>query len=293
MMEILSNILIHGLANGGMSAILAVGFALIFGVAKIVNMAHTAFYMVASFFIYIAISNLGLPVWMASMIAITTTAAVSVICYKLVFDRVKHHETALMIISVALAILFQEIFLMIYGGHYRSIPAFVSGFMDIGVARVSLKHLFAAAISGLTLVVLWVLLSHTRLGNAIRAVAQDREIANLVGIDVSRICMITMAISAALAGVAGAIVAPIYMVHPLMWMQPLVMVLAAVVLGGLGSIKGAVIAAVILGLAESAVVFLIPDGSFLSGAASLAVMVIVLIFMPEGLYGVVFEEERL
>lgn len=292
-METLSNLVIHGLLYGGMCAILAVGFALIFGVAKIVNMAHTAFYMVASFIIFIGVSRVGLPVWLASLVSILLTCLLSVICYKLFFERVKHHETAVMIISVALAMLFQEIFLLIFGGHYHGIPALVKGFMDLGVVRISYKNLFALGFSLITLLGLWLLLSKTRLGIAIRSVAQDREVANLVGININHIYMITMGISAGLAAVAGAIVAPIFMVHPLMWMQPLVMVLAAVVLGGLGSIKGAVIAALILGFAESLVIFLIPDGSFLRGAVSLAVMVVVLVIRPEGLYGVVFEEERL
>jgi len=93
--------------------------------------------------------------------------------------------------------------------------------------------------------------------------------------------------------VAGAVVAPLYMVQPYMWMHPLIMVLAAVVLGGLGSAKGSVIAALILGFAETLVIFLVPGGSFLRGAISLCVMVVVLMLRPEGLFGVVFEEERL
>jgi branched-chain amino acid transport system permease protein len=145
----------------------------------------------------------------------------------------------------------------------------------------------------ITLLFLWAILDFTRIGNAILSVAQDREVANLMGIDVSRISMITMVISGALACVAGAAVAPIFMINPLMWRDPLVLVLAAVVLGGMGSLKGCVIAAFILGFAETAVVFLIPNGGFLKGAVSLTVMVLVLIFKPEGLYGVMFEEERL
>ena len=93
--------------------------------------------------------------------------------------------------------------------------------------------------------------------------------------------------------VAGAVVAPIYVVQPLMWMHPLTIILAIVVLGGLGSIKGSIIAAFILAFAETAVVFLAPGGSFLRGVVSLIIMVVVLQIRPEGLYGIVFEEERL
>ncbi len=287
------DIFIHGLAYGGMIAVLAAGFSLIFGVAKIVNMAHTCFYMIAAFIIFIISSQLGFPLWISTLLGIILTSIIAMICYKLFFDRIKQHETAVMIVSVALALLSQEIMLLIFGAHYYPFPSFISGFLDIGVVRISYNHVFAFSVSIIVVAILFYLLAKTRLGNAIRCVAQDREVANLMGINVSRISMITMVISAVLAGIAGAAVAPIFMVHALMWVQPLVMVLAAVVLGGLGSIKGSIIAAFILGFAESAVIFLVPDGSFLKGAVSLSVMVLVLIFKPEGLYGVVFEEERL
>ena len=293
MFEKAMNIFIHGLAFGGMISTLAVGFSLIFGVAKIVNMAHTAFYMIASFFIFTAITKLHVPLLLSSALSVVFTSLLAIVCYKLCFDRVKEHETAVMIISIALAMLFQEILLLIFGGQYYGIPPFFPGYMEVSGIRISYKYIVAFATSFVALGCLWYWLTKTRLGNAIRSVAQDREIANIVGIDVSRICMIITAISAALASVAGAVVAPIYSVHPLMWVPPLVMVLAAVVLGGLGSIKGSVIAAFILGFAETSVIFLIPDGSFLRGAVSLAIMVVVLVIRPEGLYGVVFEEERL
>jgi len=124
-------------------------------------------------------------------------------------------------------------------------------------------------------------------------VAQDREIANLMGINVDRVYILTMVISVALAGIACAVVSPIFMVHPLMWVHSLIIVLAAAVLGGLGSIRGSVIAAFILAFTEVAVVTLVPGGSFLRGAVSLGVMIMVLIVKPEGLFGIVFEEERL
>lgn len=165
--------------------------------------------------------------------------------------------------------------------------------IEIAGVNVLYQHVFVVGTSIVTLLAIWILLSKTRLGKAIRAVDQDSEIANLMGIDVSKISMKIMGISSVLAGVAGVMVSPIVMVHPLMWLNPLVVVLSAVVLGGLGSVKGSVIGAFILGFAETLVIFIVPGGSFLKGAASLAVMVVVLLIRPEGLFGVIFEEERL
>lgn len=287
------NILINGLISGGVFAVLALGFSLVFGVAKILNLAHTAFYMVASFFIFSASVMLGLPLVLSAVLSVILVSILGMLSYQFLFDRIKKHETAVMIISLALGMAFQEVLFLGFGGNYRRVPPFVDGYVEMIGVRVSYQQVLAIVVSGIILVCIWALLSRTKLGKAIRAVAQDIEIANLLGINVSRICMIIMGISAGLAGVAGAVVAPIYMVHPYMWMHPLIMILAAVVLGGLGSAKGSVIAAFMLGFAETLVVFLVPGGSFLRGAVSLGVMVVVLMVRPEGLFGVVFEEERL
>jgi len=287
------DILINGLVASGMYAILSVGFALIFGVAKIINMAHTAFYMITAYLIFIGTSSYGMPLLPTCIVATVISVGVGVLCFKLFFDRVKQHETTVMIISVALAMLFEQSLLLKYGGQYRGIPPFVKGFADLLGVRVSYQHLFAIGLSAIVLIGLWLLLARTRLGKAIRAVAQDRKIANLMGINVSRTCTIVMGISTALAALAAAIVSPIYMVSPLMWRQPLTIVLAATVLGGLGSLGGCVIGAILLGYTETLVTFLIPGGAFLRGAVSLTIMVAVLMFRPEGLFGVFFEEERL
>jgi len=289
---VIESILIIGLVNGGTYAILAVGFSLIFGVARILNVAHTAFYMITAFLIYIATGILGFPIYPSVILAILITSLWGMVSYKLFFDRIKEHETAVMIIAIALAMLFQEIFLIAFGAPFNRIAPFIPGFLEIAGIRVLFQHIIAVGISLITLFCLWILLSKTKLGIKIRAIAQDREIANLMGINVGWVCMTTMGISVVLAGVSAAAVAPILGVNPYMWIHPLIIVLAAVVLGGLGSIKGSIAAAFILGFAETTVVFLIPGGAFLRGAVSLSIMVIVLLVRPEGLFGVFFEEER-
>jgi branched-chain amino acid transport system permease protein len=287
------SILINGLVSGAVYAILAIGFSLIFGVAKIMNMAHTAFYMLTAFLILGAITFLDVPLPLAAIASIIVAGLLGVVCYKLCFDRVKVHETAVMIISVAVAMLFEETILLTFGGQYQRVPPFVEGYFEIQGVSILNQHFFTAGASIATLIGVWLLLSKTKLGKAIRAVDQDHEIANVMGIDVTKTSMQVMGISVILAGVAGAVTAPSIMINPLMWTNPLVIVLSAVVLGGLGSIKGSAIAAFILGYAETLVVFIVPDGSFLRGAVSLTAMVLVLLIRPEGLFGVAFEEERL
>jgi branched-chain amino acid transport system permease protein len=139
---------------------------------------------------------------------------------------------------------------------------------------------------------LWALLMKTRLGLAIRSTAEDREVANLMGMNESRVAMITMGISVGLAALTGAVIVPLTTLSPFMWMPPLIMMMAVVVLGGLGSIKGSFVGGYILGFAESLVVFLIPMGAFLKGSVALSIMILVLLIRPEGLFGIAFEEER-
>src|SRR5690606_9656776 len=122
--------------------------------------------------------------------------------------------------------------------------------------------------------------------------ANDIEVANLMGMNVHRIAMVTVAISVALAAVAGVGVSPVFVVDPLMWFTPHVAMLAVVGMGGLGSIKVSLIAAIIIGYVEAITVFALPGGAYPKGAVALLIMVIVLLVRPEGLFGVAFEEER-
>jgi branched-chain amino acid transport system permease protein len=289
----IEGILINGLVQGGVYALLAVGFALIFGVARMINLAHTCFYMLAAYGIYYFAKELGLPLVAAIILSLTITPLIAIGTYKLFIDRVREHHVTVLLITLALAMVFQESMLLAFGGHYLGAPSFVSGYWEIIGVKVSYQHLLIFGTALAVLLGVLTLLSRTRLGIAIRATAQDPEIAGLMGINVPRILLITMGIAAALAAVAGIVVAPTLVLEPRMWMPPLVMIMAIVVLGGLGSIKGSFIGAFILGFVEVCVVFIWPEYGFLKGATALLVMVIVLLVRPEGLFGVVFEEERL
>jgi branched-chain amino acid transport system permease protein len=286
------NIIISGLVSGSIYALLAIGFSLIFGVARIVNIAHTAFYMVAAYGIYFGTHQLGFhPLWciFASVVIVT---GFGLIIYKFFIDPIREHEAAVLIGTIALAMAMQEIMLLLFTGSYLSVPALIGGFFTVFRVKVFYQQLLTFGLVVFILAALWVLLMKTKLGLAIRSTAQDREVANLMGINEGRAAMITMGITVGLAGLAGAVVVPLTILDPFMWMHPLIMMMAVVVLGGLGSLKGSFVGAYILGFAESLVVFLIPKGAFLKGSVALSVMILVLLIRPEGLFGISFEEER-
>jgi len=286
------DIIISGLINGSVYALLAIGFSLIYGAARIVNLAHTAFYMVASYCIYYATHKMGVHPVLAMLLAIILVTLIGLVCYQLFINPIREHEAAVLIATIAIAMAMQEVMLLIFTGDFLSVPALVKGYLKIFGVKIAYQQLLTIGAALLILAGVWAVLMKTRLGLAIRSTAQDREVANLMGMNESRVAMITMGISVGLAAFAGAVVVPLTIVNPHMWMHPLIIMLAVVVLGGLGSLKGSFAGAYILGFTESLVVFLLPMGAFLKGSVALSVMILVLLIRPEGLFGIAFEEER-
>jgi branched-chain amino acid transport system permease protein len=288
----LQDILVTGLVNGGVYALLAIGFSLIFGVARIVNIAHTAFYMLAAYCFYTLLVKFALGFVLSALIAVASVTLLSLVCYRLVIEPVREHEAAVLISTIALGLIFQELMLYSFGGHYLGIPSTLEGAVRIAGVSIPYQRLLILVVAAAMLFAVWFLLYRTRLGLAIRSTANDIEVANLMGMNVRRVAMATVAMSVALAAVAGVVVAPVFVVDPFMWLAPLVTMLAIVVLGGLGSLKGSLIGALIIGYVEAITVFVLPGGAYLKGAVALLIMVVVLLARPEGLFGIAFEEER-
>ena len=288
----LQDILVTGLVNGGVYALLAVGFSLIFGVARIVNIAHTGFYMLAAYCFYALLVKGGLGFAVSGVIAVASVTLLSLLCYRLVIEPVREHESAVLIATIALALIFQELMLLTFGGHYLGIPSTLEGSLRLLGVSIPHQRLLILLVAAAMLAIVWFVLYRTRLGLAIRATANDLEVASLMGMDVHRVAMAAVALSVALAAIAGVVVAPVFVVDPFMWLSPLVTMLAIVVLGGLGSLKGSLIGALIIGYVEAITVFALPAGAYLKGAVALLIMVAVLLARPEGLFGVAFEEER-
>ena len=291
-MNLLIDIIVSGLIGGSVYALLAIGFSLVFGVARIVNFAHTAFYMVAAYCIYFITQKMGFhPLWGVAT-AIVLVTILGMISYTIFIKPIREHEGAVLIATIALAMAIQEIMLLIFSGSYLSVPSLIKGYFMIAGVKVFYQQLLTFCVALLILAMLWALLMKTKLGLAIRSTAQDKEVANLMGINEARVAMMTVGLSVGLAAFTGAVVVPLTILQPHMWLHPLIMMMAVVVLGGLGSLKGSFMGAYILGFAEALVVFLAPMGAYLKGSVALSVMIVVLLIRPEGLFGVFFEEER-
>lgn len=289
-------ILIFGAISGASLALLALGFTLIYGVAEVVNFGHGSLFMFGAylFFFFGPGGFLQLDLLWASILAIVIVAAISVIFYRLTIHPIIGDVIAGLVVTIAAALVFERLILLIFGPMKQYIPTFVPGFTVIAGVKVTYSQLLSFGISLLLFLSLWIFIRTVKIGKAMRAVAQDREVAMLMGINTNRVYMITMAISGALAATAGILItgsttgeAAAYM-----WLRPLVVSFAVVVLGGLGSIKGTLVGAFIISYAETIFVSLDPSFSYLRSVVGLTIMVIILLVRPKGLFGKRIELEE-
>ena len=281
------------LVNGGVYALLAIGFSLIFGVARLLNLAHAAFFMLAAYGLYYFIRLLGLGYPESIVLTLVIVTLIAILAYRFLIDRVREHHAAVLLITIALAMIMENVMLWLFGGELRGVPLLAQGYVIISGVKVASQNILTMGVVAVIIIIVQLLLSKTKLGIAIRATAQDPEVANLMGISVSRILLITMAAATALAVAAGILLTPLRGASPTMWGPIMVTVMVIVVLGGLGSIKGSIIGAFIIALVEQLSIFLLPEGGYLVDTFILLAMVIVLVVRPGGLFGIILEEERL
>lgn len=286
-------IIVFTLVNGAIYALLASGMNLIFGAARMINLVHTAFAMLAAYGVFFLTQERGLGVIESSLMAVVAVTILGLLVYQGLLNRVRQHPQAVLLITMALAMAFQELMILRFTSAPKLLERLISGSTVILGVRVVNQHLLIVGAAALIILLIWLLLTRTRLGIAIRATADDAETANLMGISTPRTLLVTMGIGTALAAAAGVFMGPLWTLTPFMWLRPMTMVLVIIVLGGLGSLKGSIIGAFIIALVESLVYVLMPAYSYLSTVFALLVMAVMLVVRPGGLFGVVFEEERL
>lgn len=280
----IEDLIIYGLISGAVYSLLALGFTLIYGVADIVNMAHGAFYMLGAYMFYIfAVKYFSLNPFLAVILAVVLVGLMGTIIYRVFVDPVLDDIVAVMVVTLGVALICQQIIILNFTGSDVAINL-LSGSVDIFGLPVDYHRILAFVVSLVLFASLLVFIRKSKIGGAMRAVAQDREAAMLMGINTERLYMLTMALSASFAALAGILIAAYTAANPQMWTSPLGMSFAIVVVGGLGSIKGSLVGAFIIGYAEKAVTIW-TGMAYLEGAASLAVMVVVLLLRPAGLFG--------
>ena len=284
---------LNGLVIGAFYALTAIGLSVVFGVLRIVNFAHGELYMLGGYAYYLLVATLGVPAIAAVPLAagalFATGALIEAALVRPVHTgRVDRPDEYAIMITFALAILLQNLALSVFGPWpLRPEPIF-RGRVEIGELIVSGDRLAAALLGAAIIAAILLFVRYSWAGRAMRAVSQDRGAAEALGLDVGRASMLAFGLGAALAGAAGALIGPVFNVTPVMGVIPVVKAYVVVVLGGLGSIPGAILGALILGQVEVFATVLIPDTTralAYKDAYGLALLVLVLLLRPQGLFG--------
>ncbi|MBV6271339.1 branched-chain amino acid ABC transporter permease [Alcaligenaceae bacterium CGII-47] len=274
---------INGLVVGLLYLLMAVGFTLVFGVMRMVNFAHGEFYMLGAFGAYVFTTALHLPFLLSVVLTLICAIVIGGILEFLILKPLRRDELNGMIVTIGLAMVLQNVALLIFGPDPLSMPAVITGTTRFANIVIPNSRIYVVVFAILVLLMLYVFLRYSRLGRALRAVVEDYQIASIQGIPARIFYPLGFGIGVGLAAVAGALMAPLFVVSAFIGTTPLLKAFIVVILGGLGSIPGAVVAGLALGLTESyAGLF------FKSSTADMViflVVIIMLVLMPKGLLG--------
>jgi len=274
----------NSLVQSSVYATLAIGLALGFGVMKMANFAHGEFYMLGAYVIFFLYTTWGLPYPLAVLAALPILALVGMLTERLIFRPTKGNVLAGFMATAGLAFILQVLVGQTWGvGLMRAIETPYKGAWEVAGAFIGWQRLIIIPVAILMITALWYFLYHVKIGKALRACAQDPEVAALQGISINKITLTAMAIAGGYAGIAGALMAPIQPVTPYMGHDIIIICFIIVIVGGMESIAGAVLASFILGFIHTFMTTLYD--SIVAIMAGVALIAFILIVNPEGLLG--------
>lgn len=284
----------QGFLMGCLYALMALGLTIIFSVLKVINFAHGEFYMIGGYTSYFLLTVVGgvHPIFgvILSMLVLFIIGALFERSFlrPIHLGQVERPDEYAILVTFGLSFFLQNLVLSLAGPFPHRPPSFLGGTLRAGYVVISNDRLLAAGVSLVLMVVLLTILSRTWIGKGLRAVSQDKDAAALTGINPLQMNTIAFAIGSALAGASGALIAPIFSVVPDVGVLPAVRSFIIVVLGGMGSIKGAIIGGLLIGVVEGMGVALVPDPARALAyrqAYGLIIFALVLLLRPQGLFG--------
>ena len=283
-MQLLLFQVLNGLGIGMIYFLLSVGLTLIFGLMRFVNFAHGAFYLVAAYLTFAIVQRTG-SLWWALLVAPIAVAGLAVAIERsLLRHTYRMPHEAQILVTFAIALLVQELVIVVFGplGQNVPVPQALSGIVFIGPYVYPAYRLAVVGVAALVALVLWLVVERTKLGAVLRAGSESAEMVGLLGINVDRVFMATFALGGALAGLAGVLAAPIRGVEPFMSAEALGIAFVVIVVGGLGTLSGALVGGLLIGLVQSIMSTLWPQGAQLMIYAAMA---LVILARPTGLLG--------
>lgn len=288
-MDVLKNIVeqvINGLRSGSIYALIALGYTMVYGIAKMINFAHGDVIMVGAYALYVALGILHLPVFLAVIFTIVVCTVLGVLIERVAYKPLRSAPPlAVLITAIGVSFLLQSLSLLIFGA--TPIPqASIVGFKGITIGDISISGITVVTlvVTTICMILLTWFIQKTKMGSAMRAVSEDKGAAELMGIDVNKTISLTFAIGSALAAIAGILYVCQYQsLKPTLGAMPGIKAFVAAVLGGIGSVPGAMLGGIILGLIESLSKAYI--STELSDAIVFGILVLVLLIKPSGLLG--------
>ncbi|MGA2080841.1 MAG: branched-chain amino acid ABC transporter permease [Holophaga sp.] len=284
--------LVTGLAIGGIYALMAVGYSLVFSIMGFSNWAYGTIIMYGAYVGYYSMTKFGLPFWLALVLSMVGAAILCVANERIAYNPLRKRKAPslyLMISAMGTAIFLENMVYVLIGAHYFSMPeVFQSQVLEFGGVTLGVMDIFAIVFSFTAIWALNYFINHTKLGVGIRAVSYDSTVAQINGVNLSRTIGLVFVLSGVLAGISGTFFGMKYMVYPTMGNITNKAFIAAVI-GGLGSLPGAVVGGVILGILESLVSVYI--SSTYRDVFSFSFLIVLLLFLPLGLMGKRLEEK--
>ena len=272
-----------GLSIGSIYILMALGLTLMFGMMHIINFAHGAIYMLGAFVIYYVFFQWGVPYFAAFVLAMLLLGLFGYLVERSIYRPIKGGVEPTLVALLALTTFLQAAGYPVFGPLDKHVPPVFAGTRNVLGVMISVERLMIIPVAGVLVVGLYLLINKTRLGAAMRAIEQDKEAAALQGIDVHVVNGLAFAVGFALAAASGALMAPIFKLDPMMGEQPLLKAFIIIILGGLGSIPGAILGGLMLGLVDSIVATALgAEPAFL---LSFVFIILLLLFKPNGLFG--------
>lgn len=284
-MELVSQTTMNGLIIGGTYALTAIGMTLIFGFMQLVNFAHGELYMLGAYFTFTYVVMGKMPFWIGFPLALITVFVLAYILDVVLLRPLRNQDILIrMLTTIGLMLLFQNLALLIWGPVPQRVPSPISGeSIEFLGLRVAPLHLLVTAAALVVILAAHYVMQHTRMGMAMRATFQDREVAAAMGIPVNRFYGLTFAFGAVLAAAGGGLLSMIFLVTPTMGVLASSKAFTVVILGGLGSFLGAITGGMIIGLAEAfGATYLWAD---YKDAIAFVILLAILMLKPNGLFG--------
>jgi len=285
MLATLAQAVINGLLIGGIYALVSIGVTLIFGVVKIVNFAQGEFVMIGMYISFFLATNYGIDPLLSLVVSMPALFVVGALLQHFLIRRVLAlGDMPQIFLTFALSLLLLNVALLLFTANYRTVQtAYSEAALQLGPLYVPVAKLIAFAVAMALSALLWGFLHATDLGKAMRAAAQNRDVAMLMGIDPDRVFAVAVGVALALAGAAGSLLMPFYPAYPLVGQVFVLMAFVAVVLGTLGNVTGALIASLMMGVAESlGIQFVGADSGLI---VVFAMLLLTLALRPNGLFG--------